>query len=226
MQRIVEIAKVVDNQDPLGFGRIKVKLQSFAVQPEIWLRMTTFYANASTGVVFFPEIGDEMLVLRGAEDDPNRMFIIGALYNGDHKPAYDNADGENITKQMVTRSGNRMVYSDKSGEEGILLETQAGTRIRMSDKSDKLGLDIESSDGTIRISLDKNGGSVTVANQKGMTIVSDGDAILESKNGNVTVKGAANVTLEAGAHLEVKGGAQVTVSAPIVELSGSMVRIN
>ena len=237
----VAVGKVLSTKDPDGLGRVQVQLMAYNSTVSVWLRMTMPYASAAAGFVFLPEVDDEVLVLRGAGDNVDGMFVIGALYNGAHTPVYTNPDGENITKQIQTRAGNHVVFTDKDGEEAIEIKTKAGNIITMTDKVGTNGFAINNADGTIQIKLDTNGADVTVANGKNATVTVQGDTTVNG-TGNVTVKsgmnvnveaginltckGAANATLEAGAQLTVKGGAQVSVEAPMVKVEGGLVTIN
>ncbi len=237
----VAIGKVTSTKDPDGLGRVQVQLMAYNATVQVWLRMTMPYASATAGFVFLPEVDDEVLVLRGAGDNVDGMFVIGALYNGSHTPVYTNADGANITKQIQTRSGNHVVFTDKDGEEAIEIKTKAGNIITLTDKAGINGLEMKNADGTIDVKLDTNGADITVSNGKNATITVQGDTTLNGtgnvtiKSGininveagaNLTCKGAANATLEAGAQLSVKGGAQVSVEAPMVKVEGGLVTIN
>lgn len=237
----VTVGKVVSTKDPDGLGRVQVQLQGYNSTVQVWLRMTMPYASTVAGFVFLPEVDDEVLVLRGTGDNLDGMFIIGALYNGARTPVYTNADGENITKQIQTRSGNHVVFTDKDGEEAIEIKTKAGNIITMTDKSGTNGFAINNADGTIKIKRDMNGADITVANGKNATVTVQGDTTVNG-TGNVTIKGgmnvnveaginltckgAANASLEAGAQLAVKGGAQVSVEAPMIKIAGGLVQIN
>lgn len=241
MMGLLIAAQVTDNKDPDGLGRIKVKLLGYVTPPEVWARLLTPYATIAGGQVFYPEVGDEVAVLRGAADNLEGMLILGSVHNGKQVPTYTNDDGDNITKRIRTKAGNDITFTDKAGEEAISITTKAGNTIVLNDKSDPNGLSIKNADGTVTVTMDKSGVSITVAKGQPVTVKAAGDATVQSDmnvtvkgsanvevnaGANLTLKGAANTTLEAGAVLEVKGGAQVKVSAPMVELSGSLVKIN
>ena len=61
-------ARVVDNNDPLGAGRIRVQFpwQMAKNQKTPWIRMIQPHSGAGKGFHFIPEIGEEVLV--GFED--------------------------------------------------------------------------------------------------------------------------------------------------------------
>jgi len=238
---IIVSGKVTDTKDPDKLGRVKVKLIAYDKPIEVWLRILWPYASKKAGFVFLPEKDDEVLILRGAGDDIDGMFIVGALYNGIHVPEFVNPDGKNDTKLIKTRSGNKIEITDKSSEESILLETKKGQQILMTDKSAVTGFEIKNSDGTITLKMDKNGVDLNVAKGKDLkiTVAGDtkinvtGDVKVDGKK-NVEVKAGMGVKVQAGTNVEVKGTAAVKVTAPQVEVSGSamvtvkgaMVKIN
>ncbi len=241
MHGLIIHGKTVDTKDPEALGRVKVQLLGYGDDAQVWLRMLMPYASNTAGYVFLPEVDDEVLILRGNGDDVDAMVILGAAYNVTNKPLYSNADGDNITKTIQTRSGTFVTWSDKDGEVSLTLKTAGGNEIAMLDKSDTVGFTVKNGDGTIDLAMTKEGLTLTVGNGKPMSVTVGGDTTINTTGattikgtGDVTVessanlicKGGINATLEAGAQLNVKGGAQVKVEAPMIELAGSMVKIN
>lgn len=241
MRAPTTIAKVTSTQDPENLGRVQVQLQGYEGTVLVWLRMLAPYASSSAGFVFLPEVDDEVLVLRGADDVVDAMYILGALYNGKNVPTYTNPDGENNTKTIRTRAGVDISISDEAGKESITIKTPAGTLLALQDASDKKGLAFGNSDSTVSLAMDTNGVSLTVANGKPTSVSSQGDVSVDGKANvevkaamqvtvqagtNLVCKGSVNANLEAGAQLVVKGGAQVSVEAPLVKIQGGLVQIN
>ena len=82
-------AIVIDNNDPKGQGRIKVKMlwQQTKNLSTPWIRvMTTDAGNSNEvsknrGFVFIPEVGDHVM-LGFRYNDPNRPYVLGSLFNG------------------------------------------------------------------------------------------------------------------------------------------------
>jgi type VI secretion system secreted protein VgrG len=53
-----------------------------------WVRVLQLTSGPSSGVVFIPEVDDEVLV-SFVEGDPSQPFVLGSLYNGvDRPPAH------------------------------------------------------------------------------------------------------------------------------------------
>jgi type VI secretion system secreted protein VgrG len=119
-------ARVVDNNDPMGMGRIRVQFpwQEEKGQKTPWIRTTTIYAGAGRGDYKIPEIGDEILV--GFESgNAEKPFMLGALYNGAEVSGYHTAN--NDLKVMHSRIGNRLIMNDETGD--VTLESQKGQTI-------------------------------------------------------------------------------------------------
>ena len=61
----------------------------------VWARMAHVYATEDCGFVFYPEVGDEV-VLGFFDDDPTYPVILGSLYSSKRKitteEAHDPAD--------------------------------------------------------------------------------------------------------------------------------------
>jgi uncharacterized protein involved in type VI secretion and phage assembly len=104
--------------------------------------MISPHAGPDRGFMFMPEVGDEVSV--AFEDgDPERPVILGSLWNGVHmQPRAEFRGGDiadNAVKRIITRSGNRLQMSDKSGFETIALATPNNNRIKLTEKSDQTG---------------------------------------------------------------------------------------
>ena len=119
-------AEVMENEDPERAGRIRVRYhwQERDGEKTRWIRVATIHAGHQRGVMFVPEIGDEVLV--GFEQgDPERPVVLGALWNGkDQSPS---AGRNNATKEVVTRSGNTLRFVDTHDKELIELYTPQAT---------------------------------------------------------------------------------------------------
>jgi type VI secretion system secreted protein VgrG len=148
-------ARVMDHNDPKKMGRIKVQFFWQADGSTHWARTTSPHAGPNRGFMFMPEVGDEVAV--AFEDgDPERPVILGALWNGVHTaPRADFRGGDianNDVKRIITKSGNRLQMSDKTGVETVVLATPNNNLIKMTEKSDQTGrtnITIESKTGDI-----------------------------------------------------------------------------
>jgi type VI secretion system secreted protein VgrG len=123
-------AKVKDNNDPQGLGRIKVEFNwAGGSTNSDWIRMIQPHSGSGKGFYFIPEIGQEVLV--GFEgDNAQNPYVLGTHYNGNESSGY--ADGQNNVKAIHTRSGTKIILNDAEGS--ILIEDPSGNNYLMDGK--------------------------------------------------------------------------------------------
>jgi len=180
--RIFLLAQVVSNRDPKGLGRIKVKKVGYQEQPGRgeegeWIRMASPAAGKEMGMVWLPEIGQEVLVC--TDGAAGEMLMMGSLYNGEELPPYQNEDGENHRKMLRTRSGNEIVFSDENGQEIVEIRT-AGSRLE--------------------IRLENGGPVLTINSEDRIRVRARGD--LDVRGRNVRITGEQTLVLKAP-HIEL-----------------------
>ncbi|MGS2760947.1 type VI secretion system Vgr family protein [Sinomicrobium sp. M5D2P9] len=109
-------AVVIDNNDPKGLGRVKVKFHWNYESP--WIRMVQPHGGGDKGFYFIPEKGEEVLVaFEGGNAE--KPYITGTMYNGSQKSGY--ATANNDLKVIHTRSGHIIKLDDTKGEESITI---------------------------------------------------------------------------------------------------------
>ena len=118
-------AKVKDNEDPNGLGRIRVQfdwqaqLEDDMMTP--WLRMAQPYAGGGKGFSFIPEIGEEVMIdFEGGNAE--RPYVKGTLYNGvdDVDSAWvASNNSHNQVKAIRTRNGHTIEIHDE-GNDGYI----------------------------------------------------------------------------------------------------------
>ncbi len=134
-------AKVTDNNDPEGLGRIKVSYYwNGWGNDSDWMRMIQPHSGSGKGFYFIPEIGEEVLVgFEGANVEC--PFVMGTQYNAKASSGYSSPN--NDLKVLQTRSGNRIISDDATGD--ITIESQKGQTIA-----------VVHGDGNIRFKAPKN----------------------------------------------------------------------
>ena len=186
----VYAALVTDVQDPLGQGRVKVKLpwcpDSGSGSFEVWARLATMMAGAKRGTWFVPDAEDEVVVaFEGG--DPSAPIVIGSLWNGTDDPPEMMAAG-NHKRTILTGAGVRITLDDTSGSVSMLLETPGGQRVLLEDSA----------------------AAVTVRDSNGNSIKLESAGITITASAQVSVK-ASTVQVDAG---------MVTVNAGMSKFSG------
>ena len=151
-------ARVVDNNDPDGLGRLKIQYFWQEDSQTNWARMITPYAGADRGFMFLPEIGDEVVVGFG-DGEVEKPVILGSVWNGVDKPPREDfwgADvGPNDVKRIVTKSGHRIQIVDKQGKESIVLATPKYLKVSLIENTDETGrsmVTLHSENGDILLS--------------------------------------------------------------------------
>ena len=155
-------ATVIDIQDPLGQGRVKVTLpwcpDSGGGRYEAWARIATLFAGKDRGSWFIPEVGDEVLVAF-EHGDPTRPYMLGGLWNGSDSPP-ESASAQNNHKVIKSRNGVKITLDDQSGQEQLILETPGGQKITLKDGPG--AVTIEDSNGN-SVKLETAGITITAA---------------------------------------------------------------
>ena len=195
--------------DPEGEERIRVSIPIIDAEDEgIWARLLLTDAGNERGVVFRPDIGDEVLV-GFVNDDPRDAVVMGMLHSS-AKPAPIPADDENQQKGIVTREKLKLIFDDD--EPSVRIETPAGNTLLLTDAGEGLQL------------KDQNGNAIEMG-PDGIRIESAGDIHI-SASGDVNVEGL-NISHSASAGFEAEGNGGATLaSSAITEVKGSVVKIN
>ena len=76
-------ARVIDNNDPEGWGRVRVQFiwQEKHQTKTPWIRVVQPHAGGGKGFYFIPEIGEEVWV-DFEDQNAERPFVVGSNYNG------------------------------------------------------------------------------------------------------------------------------------------------
>ena len=129
--------KVVDVADPEGMGRILVRFHTFASEENsYWARIATQYSGNDRGILFRPEVDDEVLCTF-EHGDIQYPYVLGGLWNGQETPP--DSDPENNIKMIVTRSGHKVTFDDTPGSEKIEIKSKSGQKIVLDDSLPSAG---------------------------------------------------------------------------------------
>jgi phage protein D/phage baseplate assembly protein gpV len=199
----VVVGIVTNNQDSDGMARVKVRFPWLSQDAESnWIRVASPMAGNGRGMVFLPEVDDEVLIAF-ENGDLNRPYVLGALWNGEDSPPETNSDGHNNIRKIRSRSGHEIVFNDDdtSHREKIEIHTNAGHIITMDDSTGSEKIEIKDKTGNNSIKLD-------------------------SVQNAVAISGATKITLDAPT-VELTSQGNMTFRANgILTIQGSMVRIN
>ncbi|MCI1278627.1 MAG: phage baseplate assembly protein V [Nitrospira sp.] len=189
----VAIGIVTNNKDPDGLGRVKVRFPWRENSREsYWARVVATGAGKDRGLYWVPEVNDEVLLVCDKKDIQH-IFVVGSLWNGKDKPAADNADGENNTRLIRSRSGHEIRLFDKKGQGKVEIKSEKGHTVTMDDQQSTI--EIKDSGGSNKITIS--------ATQNGITIESGLSMTLKSQS--ISIEAGATMTLKASGALILKG---------------------
>ena len=139
------LAEVTDNADPENLGRVQVQFawQKSRNKTTNWIRVRSLDAGSSEtvsknrGVVFVPEIGDQVMV-DFELGDPCRPYVSGSMF---HKNNGEGGNADNHIKTIVTRSGHTLEFNDdEDGQWGITITDKENNIIRLDTKNKAISI--------------------------------------------------------------------------------------
>lgn len=188
---------VTDNKDPDDAGRVKVRFTGVTGDIESpWSRVVTLGAGAKRGIVFQPEVNDEVLV--GFErGDTRRPVVIGGLFSKKHglpAGAGEYLKDNKVNYRRITSRSNHMIEmadgTERTDQYILLLLGTAQHKVRLG--ADRF--DVEVADGipmTIKAGTAK------------FDISEAGDITVEGNN--ITIKAKQALNLQAQTQASLKG---------------------
>ena len=175
-------------QDPDNLSRIKVNIPSWKdAQEQVWARISTMYAGDNYGMVFLPEIGDEVIVSFFGNDYDSPV-ILGSAFNP-KTPPHKNYSDDNYEKVLLTKKGMKWSWDDDKAIHEI--STPAGNKILISEDSQSIIIEDQNQN-----KIEMNSNEINI--QSNMAI---------NMKANSTIKlEAVNIELNASGISEIKGG--------------------
>jgi len=204
------------HEDPDGEFRVLVNIPIIDNMEGdgIQARMAHYYATEECGFVFYPEVGDEV-ILGFLDNDPAFPVVLGSLYSSarpifaDHEPA----DPNQFKAISLQKGKMKLEFDDK--DLIIKIITPNEHLIQISDKEDSIL--IEDPVNTNSILMDSAG--ITMEAQKDITLTAQGKIVMEATQ-DIEAAGM-NIKMESQANFDIKGGAQLNAEAPMFEIKGS-----
>jgi uncharacterized protein involved in type VI secretion and phage assembly len=172
-------------------------------------------AGSNRGTFFRPEINDEVIVgfMNG---DPSHPVILGMLHSSAKPTPFDPEDS-NDKKGYVSRSEIKITIHD--GDKSVTIETPGGRIFTMDDKK-----------GEIEVT-DSNGNSLKL-DSEGMTLNSPMEINITAGSAlnlaapQIGIKADMTATFEASGGMSVKSDGTAEIKGAMVDIQGSLVKIN
>jgi uncharacterized protein involved in type VI secretion and phage assembly len=192
-------AIVTNSDDPLGWGRVKVKYPWLTEDVESdWARVLGIGAGPEAGFFVVPEVDDEVLVAF-EHGDFGRPCVLGGLWNGQHAVPPEGQGAAGGEKPLVrtwrSRGGHRMVMYD---------DAEQRVEIVTSDKR--------------RVSLDDKNREIVIQTKDVKIVVGDEQISIESKS-EIEVKAGSNLKLGANGSIDIQASGQVNIKGATINLN-------
>jgi type VI secretion system secreted protein VgrG len=220
-------ARVMDNNDPSGGGRIKVQFpwQEDKNQTTPWIRLIQPHSGTGKGFHFIPEIGEEVLIGYEA-GNAEKPFVMGTHYNGNETSSYHTS--ENDKKVIHTRSGTKIILNDAEGS--VFIEDPSGNTYLMDGKGNinvnapknmtfTAGDDINISAGKNMNTTVGNDHKINITNNHQFTSKNYKQTVNENKTVNIT--GDLDETTSKTTH-KAKNGDILIQSAGVAKVLGKI----
>jgi len=171
----LHLATVVDNDDPDGRGRVRVRLHSIGV--ELWAAVLTPSAGSGYGVSCLPRRDEQVVVgfLR-----PELLVVVGALWSGASSAPPDASPVEE--RYLLQTPGGIKLLLDDGGGGRVRIEMPSGHHLTIDDG------------GAGTVTVEKGGEKVEMT-ASGVSITTAGQVEVQASQVSVS---AALVNVDAG----------------------------
>lgn len=215
----MQLADVVDNDDPQGQGRVKVKFKWECHTNDVteWLRVVSPNAGSgdtgkNRGFHVIPEKGDQV-VIAFEEGNVARPVVMGSVYHG--KSGDSSGFKNSNTKGLTSRKGSALTFDDLN--HALNMGTSAANFINIKNGQALLtaqaGNKIVIQSGKSTITLDKEG-NVTIS---GENISINGRTSIDIQSPKITM---GNLAPPAGATPE-----QTAAATNTVDIKGKVITV-
>jgi uncharacterized protein involved in type VI secretion and phage assembly len=218
---------VTNNQDPKGWGRVRVKLPTLTEEHEsYWARIVAIGAGPQRGFDCLPEINDEVLVAF-EHGDIHRPYIIGNVWNGQDPPpekvADSVVDGKVRLRTFKTRTGHRLQFIEEDKgtvKKGIDLDSVYGHQIHLNDT--ERNIDIKTKEGH-QILLDDQNRKITIKTKGGHTCIMDDTTqkISLSSTATIEITAPQKITISVGGSTIELMPANINIKSTIINVEAT-----
>ncbi|WP_353722882.1 phage baseplate assembly protein V [Dyadobacter sp. 676] len=200
-----EQAEVIDNDDPEGLGRVRVRFfwgQSRQQDQEsVWVRVGTIHNATGRGVNFIPEVG--AMVMVGYEGNlAENSFVLTCLYPKSGEDINYSPENNDL-KVIATRSGNMVIFVDEEGDPKIQISNRnkTDTFLEFAFKDDgKITLHVENGQ------LEVKSKQVTIEATGDISVSAGGEFALSAND--ISLKAKQGIEVESGTDTKIKATAE------------------
>lgn len=227
------IAAVVREVDA-SQGRVRVEyvqIQDSLESP--WAYVAAPLAGSGRGMLFMPEIGDEVLLIHG-NNDFDHPYVVGYLWNGKQR----SPETEPQMRVIKTPGGHQLRFEDKDGAKKVILTSDGNRSVSLDDKPGLGRIEVKS--GSHQILLDDNPVATRIVLQAGsgvgVTITMNATPVpslaidvggtttvtVDTSGVSLTTASLANITCTSAT---LTATAALTIVAPAVTVNSAFVNV-
>jgi phage baseplate assembly protein gpV len=217
MNRGGAIAAVVREVDA-SQGRVRVEYVQIEMGLESpWAYVATPLAGSNRGMLFMPEVGDEVLVVHG-NNDFDHPYVIGYLWNGQQR----SPETEPEMRVIKTPGGHQLRFEDKNGTKKVILKSDGNRSLTLDDQPGLGRIEVKS--GGNEILMDDNPAGTLIKLQAGTAV---GVAIMMNATPvpslAISVGGTTTVTIDAsGVSVTTASLANITCTSAILTAAAAL----
>ncbi len=216
-------------------GRVRVEYRAMDDDLESpWAYVASPLAGPSRGLLFMPEVGDEVLVMH-ADNVFDHPFVVGYLWNGEQRAP----ETDPKLRVIKTPGGHQLRFEDVNNAKKVVLRSDGGRKLTLDDNPAFGKIYIES--GSNSVLLDDNPGATVVRLQAGQGVgvtvtlsatpqpslsiaVGAGTSInIDATGVSLTSPGMANITVTGSATVTASSA---TVNAAAMTLNAAALSVN
>jgi uncharacterized protein involved in type VI secretion and phage assembly len=204
------VGTVTNIVDPDAKGKIRVKFTGLSEQDEsAWARLVSIGGGPKRGVVFIPEVGDEVLV--GFENgDIRQPVVFGGLFGAKLDiPKWDVTDGKVAARRITSRGGHYVELADGDADTAkhIALILGAAEQAQTGGGAQPQTQTTPQEETKLRLGADRFD----------LTLPKGKPALIKIGQSKIEVTAAGDINMEAP-NINVKGTAKVAIEAPSIEV--------
>ena len=222
---ITQRGEVVDNKDPEKLGRVRVRL-NWQIGRELmtpWIRIAQPHGGPNKGFYYIPEI-DEDLLIGFVNENAEKPYVIGTVYNGDHRPDSGKwYTDTNDVKAIRTRNGHTIEIHDEGAGGFIKIYDNEKDNYVLTFSTDEKVIKLESK-GNIELYAEND----IIMNAKHDIKQKAGNARNSSiKYGDtltgetVTITASSNIITTAGGNINTHADGNISIDAVDISLNAS-----
>jgi uncharacterized protein involved in type VI secretion and phage assembly len=205
---------VVQNKDPDGLSRIKVRLpwlDNGDTDQTHWAQLQSPMGGNKFGWYTLPDIEDQVVVMFVGGDSSQPVVLGGTWSKTDPSPE-PNEDGKNNFRGYRSRSGHRMILDDGDKTKVVIADKTAKNMIGIGNfakagagpnvcavykppMSGETGVSISSMEGTLEITC------------------KEGKFSIEAKEGTIKINAKTKIEVKSGQTIELNGSSQAKLTS-------------